>query len=69
MYVMRQTQIKGAKRSGQEADKEIEQQNIQGKRRMLMLGNTILGKTVTEKVFEYDKHSKFFLIRCISKNP
>lgn len=30
MYVMRQNQIKGEKRSGQEADKEIGKQNIQG---------------------------------------
>lgn len=47
MYVMRQNQIKGEKRSGQEADKEIGKQNIQGERTMIMLGNSILGKTTT----------------------
>lgn len=61
MYVMRQTQIKGAKRSGKEADKEIGQQNIQGKRRMLVLGNTVLGKTATENEFGYGKLSNFFI--------
>lgn len=58
---MRDTQIKGAKRSGQEADKENGQQNTQGKGRLLMLGNTVLWKTTTEKVFEYDKHSNVFI--------
>lgn len=60
MYVMRQTQLKGEKRSGQEADKEIGQQNIQGTRTMIILGNSILGKTATEKVFAHEKLSNFF---------
>lgn len=49
---MRDTQIKGGKQSGKEADKEmIGQQNIHGKRRVLPLNNTVLGKTGTEEGF------------------
>lgn len=61
MYVMRQTQIKGEKRSGQEADKESGKQNIQGERTMIMLGNSILRKTTTQKVFAYEKLSNLFI--------
>lgn len=48
---MRHTQIKGGKQSGKEADKEIGQQNVHGKRRVLGLGNTALGKTATGEGF------------------
>ena len=49
MYAMRQTQTKGGKQSGKEADKEIGQQNIHGMRRVLRLGTTVLGKKATEE--------------------
>lgn len=49
---MRHAQIKGAKQSGKQADKETGQQNIHGKRRVLGLDNTVLGKTATDEGFQ-----------------
>lgn len=73
---MRHTPIKGGKQSGKEADKEIGQQNIHGKRRVLRLGNTVLGKTATGEGFgegelsnihiedKKDGENLFWSIRC-----
>lgn len=48
---MRHAQIKGAKQSGKQADKETGEQNIHGKRRVIGLGNTVPGNTATEEGF------------------
>lgn len=61
MYVMRQTQIKGAKRSGKETDKEIGQQNILGKKENARVRKYCFREDSNRGIFEYEKFSNFFL--------